>query len=290
MTGYGRARNQDERCVISVELKTVNNRYLKISIKSPDIYAPLESQIDKVVRTKIARGTVTVTVRMSLLSGQNQYSVDTTVFQSYWKQLSAVGDELGITTNIDAGRLLHLPGTISEEGLDTVKPEEDWPLIEQTLSEALDHLGEFRTREGESMQQDLERNGQLIKDQLDNIVEFAPQVVVDYRNRMHERVAELLREAEATLSQSDLIREVSIFADRCDINEEITRLRCHLEQFDAFLGEPTSQGRKLDFLIQEMFREVNTIGSKANNVAIAHCVVEMKAAVEKIRENLQNVE
>ena len=290
MTGYGRARNQNDRCVVSVELKTVNNRHLKISIKSPDIYAPLESQVDKVVRTKIARGTVTVTVRMSLLGGQNQYSVDTDVFQSYWQQLSSVGDKLGVTTIIDPGRLLHLPGTIQEEGLDSVKPEEDWPLIEKTLSEALDHLGEFRAREGESTKQDLERNGQVIKEQLENIVEIAPQVVVDYRNRMQERVSELLRESGATISESDLIREVSIFADRCDINEEITRLRCHLEQFDTFLAEPTSQGRKLDFLIQEMFREVNTIGSKANNVPIAHCVVEMKAAVEKIRENLQNVE
>jgi uncharacterized protein (TIGR00255 family) len=119
---------------------------------------------------------------------------------------------------------------------------------------------------------------------------LAPQVVSEYRLKLLERVRQVLAEANSHLAESDLIREVSIYSDRSDINEEITRLRCHLEQFQTFMNEAASSGRKLEFLSQEMFREVNTIGSKANNVPIAHCVVEMKAAIEKIREILQNVE
>ena len=118
----------------------------------------------------------------------------------------------------------------------------------------------------------------------------ALEVVQQYRDKLLDRVRELLKGTSVVINEPDLIREVSVYADRCDINEEITRLRCHLEQFEAFLSDKVSQGRKLDFLIQEMFREVNTIGSKANNVTLARFVVEMKSAVEKIREVLQNVE
>ncbi len=140
------------------------------------------------------------------------------------------------------------------------------------------------------MEQDLRTNEGVIAEQLDRVEERAPQVVRDYRDQIKKRVEKLLDGTEAKIEDADLIREVSIFSERCDINEEITRLRSHLEQFDVFLNEKTSQGRKLEFLSQEMFRETNTIGSKANNVEIAHCVVEMKAAIEKMREILQNVE
>ena len=140
------------------------------------------------------------------------------------------------------------------------------------------------------MEQNLQTNANLIATQIDQIEERAPQVVRDYRDQIKKRVEELLEGTNAKIEDADLIREVSIFSERCDINEEITRLRSHLEQFDVFLDEKTSQGRKLEFLSQEMFRETNTIGSKANNVEIAHCVVEMKAAIEKMREILQNVE
>ena len=290
MTGYGRAKQTNEQSVVSVELRTVNNRHLKITLKSPDVYAPLESRIEKAVRSRVARGTVTVTVRSSIVGEQNAYALDDSALKSYWQQFQTVGDELGIADRLEPSNLLGLPGAIRAQSLEEVNIEEDWPLIETTLGEALDRLDDFRNREGQSMFEDLERNGSLIDEQLKNITEIAPQVVVEHRDKLHERVGDLLRGTEATVSPEDLIREVSIYADRCDINEEITRLRCHLEQFSAFMAEPTSQGRKLDFLSQEMFREVNTIGSKANNVAIAHCVVEIKAAVEKIREILANVE
>ena len=140
------------------------------------------------------------------------------------------------------------------------------------------------------MLRDLRLNAGIISEQLMQVADLAPQVVASFRDRLLERVKELLATSDVSVDSSDLIREVSIFSERCDINEEITRLRSHLEQFETFLQGDSSQGRKLEFLSQEMFREVNTIGAKANNVAIAHSVVEMKSAVEKIREVLQNVE
>jgi uncharacterized protein (TIGR00255 family) len=133
-------------------------------------------------------------------------------------------------------------------------------------------------------------NAGIISEQLVQVTEMAPQVVSSFRDRLLERVKELLATSDVTVDSSDVIREVSIYSERCDINEEIMRLRSHLEQFEAFLQGESSQGRKLEFLSQEIFREINTIGAKANNVTIAHAVVEMKSAVEKIREVLQNVE
>jgi uncharacterized protein (TIGR00255 family) len=186
--------------------------------------------------------------------------------------------------------LLTLPGVISDELSSSLDAKAEWPFLEGVMTEALAGLNEFRQREGESMRAELEQCCQQIATNLDSVVERAPDVVSNYRDKVLERVREMLEGSGATVEPDNLIREVSVFADRCDINEEITRLRCHIDEFLKVINGPTSQGRKLDFLSQEMFREINTTGSKANNVEIAHHVVEMKAAVEKIREILGNVE
>lgn len=290
MTGFGDARQQTDRFSVAVEVRAVNNRYLKIVTKCPDSYASLESEIEKAVRDAIARGTVTVTIRLDRISSESPYVIDRRVLEGYWRQLNELLPTLRAGTTPDVSQLLELPGVIVERnaGNDTV--ESDWPVIRKTLVTALERLQTFRATEGRSMKQDLQTNAKIIATELEKVATLAPQVVHEFRDRVLDRVKELLVGANATVGASDLIREVSIFADRCDINEEITRLRSHLEQFEAFLGQSPSAGRKLEFLSQEMFREVNTIGSKANNVTIAHNVVEMKAAVEKIREVLQNVE
>ena len=140
------------------------------------------------------------------------------------------------------------------------------------------------------MLQDLKLQCQTIETQVDDVAANAPSVVAEYREKLLDRVRKAITDADVVIEDKDVIREVATFADKCDINEEITRLRSHIEQFHRFLDSDTSMGRKLEFLGQEMFREINTIGSKANNVTIAHSVVEMKAAIERIREVLQNVE
>lgn len=290
MTGFGDARFQGENLAAAVEVRAVNNRYLKITTKCAEVYAGLEGEIERVVREAIGRGTVNVAIRVDRLHRAEDYALSQTALQSYWAQLQKAARELHAPPPGDLGQLLVLPGVVAEETLRSVDLNADWELIRKLLEGALAKLHEFRAEEGKSMERELVANVQTIATRLDEVAALAPQVVSEYRAKLLERVRQLLKDSGVPVAEPDLIREVSIFSDRSDINEEITRLRSHLDQFHAFIRETASPGRKLDFLSQEMFREVNTIGSKANNVAIAHCVVEMKAAVEKMREILQNVE
>ncbi len=289
MTGFGNAQGQDQRIAASVEVRAVNNRYLKITTKCPDAYAPLESRIEKQVRDTISRGTVLVSIQVNRIGERAKAAIDEQTLNVYWDQLKESSLKKNVPLPSDMSPLLGLPGVVGELR-ESVDCEEDWPILQSTLAEALEKLNAFRSDEGQSMRDDLLLNIVTIRKDLEEIAAAAPSVVVEYRDRLHERVRELLGQADVDIDSGSIIREVSIFADRCDINEEITRLRCHLEQFEAFLDDQGTNGRKLDFLGQEMFREINTIGAKANNVAISHSVVEMKSAVEKIREILQNVE
>ena len=290
MTGFGDARGEDSRLHVTAEARTVNNRYLKVAVRCPDAYGALESRIEKLVRETVARGTVTVLLRVQQLGARRNYSVNPEILENYWRQIHTVATKLQTPQMDHLGWLLSLPGAIVDETPQEVDIEADWPLIQSVVSEAINKLQTFRQEEGRSILVDLQKQAALIEEHVATVTEIAPQVVEQYRQKLHERLQQVLHDHGVTLEPSDLVREVGIYADRCDINEEITRLRCHLEQFEAFLIEPESMGRKLDFLSQEIVREVNTIGSKANNVAIAHRVVDMKTAVEKIRENLQNVE
>ncbi|MFO1023125.1 MAG: YicC/YloC family endoribonuclease [Planctomycetales bacterium] len=293
MTGFGEARLQNEQFSLTVEIRTVNNRYFKLNSKLPDAYAPFEPEIERVVRETISRGTVSLAIRKDRAAGGNAYSIDQVLLASYFRQVQATAAELKFPhdkTLLDLIQLASLPGVIREETDREVDLEREWQSLKQVLEDALQKLAEFRKREGAAMRSDLELQAGVIRQRLSEVETRAPQVVAEYRQKLLERVRQALAEADVTLSESDLIREVSIFSDRCDINEEITRLKCHLDQLKTFLGEEAANGRKLDFLTQEIFREVNTIGSKAYNVEIAHAVVDMKSAVERIREIVQNVE
>lgn len=290
MTGFGASKGQNERLHVAVEVRAVNNRYLKVNSRFPDAYASLESEIERVVRESVARGTVTVSIDVQSATNTSGAQLNAAVLKEYWQQIKDVSHEVTAGLPSDLGCLLPLPGVVSDRTHGELNADRDWPFLKQLLAEALAKFKEFRVREGRSMQDDLCLNGRAIATNLDEIIKTAPEVVQQYRDKLLERIRDLLKGTNVVVSEPDLLREVSLHADRCDINEEITRLRCHLEQFEAFLNDKVSQGRKLDFLIQEMFREVNTIGSKANNVSLAHCVVDMKASVERIREVLQNVE
>lgn len=290
MTGFGDARLQDENLSVSVEVRTVNNRYLKVSIRCPDAYAALEGEIEKTVREKISRGTVNIGIRIDHVSATLENPINEPVLANYIARLQGLADKIRVEFRPDLNALVVLPGVTTDDSRRQYDVDAEWPIIQGVLRKALEKLQVFRVDEGRAMQNELLLNKRIIEEQLQNVIGMAPQVVSEYRAKLLERVRQFLAESSVNVTESDLIREVSIHADRTDINEEIKRLTCHLEQFQAFIQEKESAGRKLDFLTQEMFREVNTIGSKANNVPIAHCVVEMKAAVEKIREILQNVE
>ncbi len=290
MTGFGASKGQNDRLNVGIEVRAVNNRYLKVNSRLPDAYASLEGEIERVVRENVARGTVTVSLDVQSIAGSLGAQLNTDVLKSYWAQAKELSREMTIGLPTDLGSFLMLPGVVSDRVRGELDAERDWPFLKSLLEQAIAKFKEFREREGRSMKDDLLLNGRAISANLDEIAKTAPEVITQFRDKLLERLRDLLNGTNVVLSEPDVLREVCLHADRCDINEEITRLRCHLEQFEAFLNDKVSQGRKLDFLIQEMFREVNTIGSKANNVPLARFVVEMKTSVERIREVLQNVE
>ena len=255
----------------------------------PDSVARFEAGIEKLVRSRVTRGSVQLSIRVRFLSGQSEYRIDQDLLRSFQRQLAEITDDPQCKS-ATLGELLSLPGVVSQTELPEEFVNSLWPAVEASLNESLDHFDDFRQREGESMRQDLEKQCEVIETEGKQVAALSPQVVTEYRDKILERVRRMIGDASINVSQNDVIREVALFADRCDINEEITRLRSHTEQFRRLLNGTTSQGRKLEFIGQEMFREINTIGSKANHVTIALSVVEMKAAIERMREVLQNVE
>lgn len=290
MTGYGEARRQENLLAVSVELRTVNNRYFKFSMRSSDGYATLEPQIEGTVREQIKRGTFTLSLRVDRLESADAYSLNSNVLDAYRRQLDELQAQWGLTRAVSLDSLLQLPGVVRETQAAMNRAEEAWPLVKTVLDEALSKLSQMRIDEGRNMAVDLAINCKIIAVELEKIAERAPSTVDTFRTRLHDRLKKVLEEYNVTLNPADLIREVSIFAERSDISEEMVRLRSHLDQFSTIMADRESGGRKLEFLIQEMFREVNTIGSKSTDVEIARHVIEMKTAIERLREMIQNIE
>lgn len=290
MTGFGESHEQDQGLSVAVEVRTVNNRYFKLSLKCPEAFGALEGEIETVARQLIKRGTVQIALRVDRARAAEDYRLNLTALASYREQLQQALSKWHLADNVAVDALLALPGVVEETTLRTADAAQHWPLIRRTLEQALSNLARMRGEEGKAMAIDLRENCRAIAGELAAVETRAPLVVDGYRNRLEERLKKALAEYQVTLDPADVIREVSLFADRSDVSEECVRLRSHLEQFETFLQESDSAGRKLDFLTQEMFRETNTIGSKANDVQIARHVIEMKAAIERIREMIQNVE
>jgi len=290
MTGFGEAHYQADGLSISIELRTINSRYFKLAVKCGEGYSALEPDIENVVRQHIRRGTLQVSLRVDRPKQPDDFQINTAVLASYRQQLEALHQSWNAPGHVRLEELLMLPGVIAEDPTTAEDAEQDWPLIRQTLVAAMDNLAKMRADEGRAMADDLQQNCQVVAAQLTEIEARAPQVAESYRGRLLERLGGLLAEFDVKLGAGDLIREVSIFAERSDISEELIRLRSHLGQFDSIMELPESSGRKLEFLTQEMFREANTIGSKANDVQISRHVIDIKAAIERIREMIQNVE
>ena len=289
MTGHGAAQEQVDGLAVTAEVRTVNSRYFKLSLRCSDGYSGLESRVDGLARKFVRRGTVQVDLRFHRDLSPEDYRLNEAVLDGYLQQVQAVCDRRQ-QAPVRLEALMALPGVVDEARVRDVRLEADWPLAEKALVLALEHLTEMRREEGRSMAADLRRNREEIAMQLDEIETRAPMVVDGYRRRLTERINKLLAEFEITVEPADLIREVGLFAERSDISEETVRLRSHLDQFDAIMQLAESSGRKLEFVTQEMFRETNTIGSKANDAQIGRHVIDIKAAIERIREMIQNVE
>ncbi|MCH2179669.1 MAG: YicC family protein [Mariniblastus sp.] len=285
MTGHGQAVAENEHVHVIVELRSVNNRYLKTSISS-ELDPGHESQIESLIRDKIKRGAINARIKLLFQAGSHDYQINQAALQAYQRQLSDINSS-GVQASLDT--LLSLPGVI-EENAGSDRLQAVWPVVQQATQRALETLIEMRAQEGLAMQKDLLANCNLITQFTEQIEVLAPNIVKNYSKRITDRINQMLQDYNVTVTPSDVIREVGIFAERVDISEEIVRLKSHVDQFKQIIDAPTSNGRKLDFLTQELLRETNTVGSKANDAAIANHVVEIKAAIERIREMVQNVE
>jgi uncharacterized protein (TIGR00255 family) len=290
MTGQGSAHVTGEGFSVAVEVRTVNNRYFKLALRASDGYGPLEPRIDEVVRRYVRRGTAQLDLRVDREATASDFRLNQTAMASYQQQLTELVTSLKLDAPVSLEALLALPGVVDERVSRKVDTDAEWPLVEKTLVEALEGLTKMRTDEGASMAADMSSQCKAISGELDSIAKRAPLVADGYRDRLTERLNKLLGEYEVQVEAKDVIREVGLFSERCDISEEVVRLRHHLEQFDKIMGMSESSGRKLEFITQEMFRETNTIGSKANDAEIAQHVIEIKAAIERVREMIQNAE
>jgi uncharacterized protein (TIGR00255 family) len=292
MTGYGEASYSSDVLQLAIELRAVNNRYLKVTLRAVEPYNLLEAEVEKVVRRSVKRGTLQVHLRCTRRLAAQDYQINAVALRSYVEQLRGVCRELALPGAEQAllTQALALPGVVPEPASASLSLDEEWPILERTLEQALTKLQAMRLEEGRAMAQELLQLRDQIGRHLGAIRARMPQVAETYRDRALERVRTLLREVDVAVDAKDLIKEVAVFAERADVSEEVVRLASHLEQFQEVLDEPESAGRKLEFLTQEMFRETNTIGSKASDVEISRHVVEIKGTLEKIRELVQNVE
>jgi uncharacterized protein (TIGR00255 family) len=290
MTGHGEAHGHQDGLSVAVEVRSVNNRYFKLNFRASEGYAALESQVEAIVRQQIRRGTVQLTLRVDRQASPDDYRLNSTVIAGYLRQLNAMAKEGIKVDGVRAESLLQLPGVICEPVADWTMVETHWPFIEPVVKEAVKQFAAMRAEEGETMAVDMRSNCQLILRELQQIELRSPQVIDAFRGRITDKLNKLLAEMGARIEPGDVVREIGIFTERSDISEEIVRLKSHLEQFETAMKVEEAGGRKLDFLTQEMFRETNTIGSKANDAQIAHHVIEIKTAIERMREMIQNIE
>ena len=288
MTGFGEARLQDDRWAVGVEVRSVNNRHLKLQAKISDPYGSLEPELERLVRETVRRGTVQLSIRVERPKQADDYRLNLVALGSYRDQIQRFLGPTGPA--VDLAALMGLPGVVEERRPAAVDPHEDWPKLAAVVTEALGKFQQSRADEGRAMADELLALGRAASDHLERIAGRAPEVVQNYQKRLTERVQALVEGQGLTIEARDLIREVAIFAERADIAEEVTRLRAHFAQYAEVIAEPESAGRKLEFVVQEMGRETNTIGSKANDLEISRGVVEIKGVLEKIRELIQNVE
>ena len=295
MTGFGRGQYEDENFSDTVGMKTVNHRYNEVAIRLPRVLNPLEDKIRKTILKTVNRGRIDVFINADYTSSENcTLKVDKNLAAAYHRALQEVGSAIGLEelTLNSAQEVMYLSRCQDvinvKEGFFDV--ETVWHKVEQAVNEALKNLVAMRETEGGNIYGDFIYRADLIAEKLTQIEARSPMVVEEYQAKLTERLNNLLADHNITVEPERLLQEVAIFADRASITEEIVRLKSHIKQFKNIINSDQPVGRKLDFLIQEFNREANTIASKANDYTLAQIVVEIKAEIEKIREQIQNIE
>ena len=290
MTGFGRSEYTDGKRNITVEIKSVNHRYSDISIKMPRRYGFAEDKVKNAVKERIRRGKVDVSIMVENITENDvNIKLNTMIAKQYYENLLELRKEFSVEGDITLQFLAGLPDVM--KAIPDVEDEEEiTKAILIPTTEAATNLEKMRAVEGEKLAEDLIAKGRNIRSILDKIAERAPQVSIDYTARLRERITELIG-GSIEVPEDRILVEAAIFADKCAIDEEITRLGSHLIQLENIVTKSTQpDGKKLDFLVQEMNREANTIGSKANDITITGYMLEIKSEIEKIREQVQNIE
>jgi uncharacterized protein (TIGR00255 family) len=290
MTGFGQACSEVDGVVYTVEIRSVNNRYFKAQLRIPDIVAYLEGEIERLHRDAIHRGTVNYSLRMKNVSGQALFDIDENTLQSYVQRLRAILPAQDGHSRIDLASMLSLPGIVQPAIPDEAQMEKMRQVILSLTQQALELLRQSRSEEGKAVTTDLLDNLDRIADRLQSIRSRVDVVVQDYHNRLKERTDQLLAKAELKIDKDLLAREVAIYAERSDIAEEVSRLTAHLKHFRECCQKGGPVGRRLDFITQEMLREANTIASKSSDTPINQAVIEIKCAIDRIKEQVQNIE
>ena len=288
MTGYGRAEETFNGCTITVELRSVNNRYLDCNVRIPRLYLFAEDAIKTQVQNVISRGKVDVFVTLDSAGAEKvQVSVNKPVADGYYAALKQLAADYGLAEDISVSLLSRFPEVLLAE-----KAEEDMEQMAQDIcsvtEQALADFDQMRTREGERLKEDILTRAAAIEDKVSLVEQRSPQTVAEYRAKLEARMNEVLSNTQ--LDPARILTEAAIFADKVAVDEETVRLRSHISQLREMLSKGGATGRKLDFLIQEFNREANTIGSKCSDLEITGQVVDIKAEIEKIREQVQNIE
>lgn len=291
MTGFGAAAATAGGAEARVEIRSVNHRHLQVKARLPQSLAHLEPQIEALVRTKLSRGSVTVSVDVDRPRAAAA-RIDAKALRAWCEEIARATKAAGLEAEYGFDTLLGLPGVLATNA-DDDRGEADEALVLGALTGALEGLDSMRAREGKALAADLRKNGKAIQAIAKKLEKRMPLVVKEQHAALKQRVTELLDGVPRNgrnLTDQDLAREVALLADKMDVSEELTRLASHLVQLEALITSESPAGRPLDFLVQEFFREANTVGSKCNDAQAAHLVVELKTLVERLREQVQNVE
>ena len=288
MTGFGRAKAEVNGLDITVEIKSVNHRYFEFSCRVPRAYSFLEEKIKSKLSTAISRGKVEVSILIDdNTENATLVEVDHEYAAAYLKAIKSLSKEFGIKNDVKASSLVG-NNDIFKVKRQTIDDEVITGAVFTVLEEAVENFISMRTVEGERLFNDVKSRTEYILEKVAFIEERSPKTVAEYRNRIEQKIKELL--GDTTIDEQRILTEVAIFADKVAVAEETVRLRSHIKQFESLVSSSDPVGRKLDFIVQEMNREANTIGSKAQDIEIAHTVVDIKSEIEKIREQIQNME
>ena len=288
MTGYGRAQKILSGRDILVEIRSVNHRYYEYSSRIPRAYSYIDEKLKALLKTSVSRGKVEVSVTINNIEAkESEISINKAVAEGYVNALRSVSDELGLKDDLVLSKLIKLPEIfVVQKAPDN--QEQIWADIAEVADEALSKFVEMRSTEGEKLKNDIIAKADFILGMVAQVEELSPQTVENYRNRLYQKLSEILENKD--IDEQRILTESAVFAEKIAVDEETVRLRSHVSQLKNMFDSDDPVGRKLDFIVQEMNREVNTIGSKAQDLNITKIVVELKAKIEKIREQIQNIE